>query len=163
MLQGFIFISLLSEKTNNDISEMQIIGRKEIVDLPEWNLSGLTAKIDTGAYTSSIHCHDIEVIEEKGNRYLQFHVLDPAHPEYKGRPFRASRFALKSIRSSNGESEERYVIDSELRIGGVKYKCRFSLADRSKMRYSVLIGRKFIKRKFFVDVSKVNILSRKAT
>jgi len=37
-----------------------IIGRKEIVSFPMLDLIDLEAKIDTGAYTSALHCKDIE-------------------------------------------------------------------------------------------------------
>ena len=58
-------------------NEKLIIGRRELIDFPELSLFGIEAKIDTGAYTSVLHCHDIR--EEDGVLYN--YILDPSHPE----------------------------------------------------------------------------------
>jgi len=52
-----------------------LIGRKDIVDFPQLDLWGIEIKIDSGACTSSFHCHNIK--EEKGVLRCQF--LDPDH------------------------------------------------------------------------------------
>ena len=56
----------------------QIIGRREEIDFPELGLFGITAKIDTGAYTTALHCHDIH--ERDG--VLYFKLLNPSHHEF---------------------------------------------------------------------------------
>ena len=48
----------------------KIIGRTERIDLKALSLFGLDAKIDTGAYTPSLHCQNIEVNKEKNESYL---------------------------------------------------------------------------------------------
>ena len=55
----------------------KIIGRKEKIDLNEWGITGITAKIDTGAYTSSIHCEYVREIRDGEKRVLHFIVLAP--------------------------------------------------------------------------------------
>ena len=50
--------------------DKRIIGRAEIIDIPDWDLYGIKAKIDTGAYTSSLHCHHIERVKENGKEYI---------------------------------------------------------------------------------------------
>ncbi len=48
----------------------KILGRVDKVDFPELNLITVDVKIDTGAYTSAIHCSNIR---EKNNKlYLHF-------------------------------------------------------------------------------------------
>ncbi len=37
-----------------------VIGWREYIDLPEWGVTRMRAKIDTGARTSAIHVEDID-------------------------------------------------------------------------------------------------------
>jgi hypothetical protein len=48
----------------------------------------------------------------------------------------------------------RYVVKLQLKLGGKTIVGTFTLSDRSKKTYPILIGRKLLNRKFLVDVSK---------
>ena len=89
------------------------IGRREHIDFPELGLCGITAKIDTGAYTTALHCHDIR--EENG--VLYFKLLDPSHPDYTEKEQKFTTYSQKEIKNSFGESEKRYIIKTIIRIG----------------------------------------------
>jgi hypothetical protein len=128
------------------------IGRRETVDFPELGLYHITAKVDTGAYTTALHCHDIK--EENG--VLYFKLLDPGHPGYTGKELSYKDYFRKEIKNSFGESEKRYIIKTIVRIGRKRIKSVISLTDRGTMRYPVLIGRKLLKNRFIVDVSLLN-------
>ena len=128
----------------------QVIGRRELVDLPELELKGITAKIDTGAYTSTLHCEDIRITEGKEKK-LCFKVLGSSEKEICFADFRQ-----KKIKNSSSVAENRYVIKTKIKIAGRVIKSIISLADRGAMRYPVLIGRKLLKNKFIVDVSIKN-------
>lgn len=132
--------------------EKVVIGRREIVDFPELGLVGIIAKIDTGAYTTALHCHDIK--EENG--VLHFKLLDPSHPEYNVQDQKFTSYSKKGIKNSFGEVEMRYIIKTVVIIGRRKIKAVISLSDRGNMRYPVLIGRKLLKNRFIVDVSLLN-------
>src|ERR1035437_1135004 len=134
--------------------EKLTIGRREHVDFPELGLFGVIAKVDTGAYTSALHCHDI--YEEKG--VLHFKLLDPSHPEYNEQDQKFTDYSQKEIKNSFGEIENRYVIKTIIKMGHKQIKALISLSDREKMRYPVLIGRKLLKNRFIVDVSLLNNL-----
>jgi len=134
--------------------EKLIIGRREEVDFPELGLYGITAKIDTGAYTTALHCHDIQ----ETNGVLHFKLLDPSHPEYNEQVHAFTEFTQKGIKNSFGEIEKRYLIKTSIKIGERRIKAIISLSDRGKMRYPVLIGRKLLKNRFIVDVSLLNNL-----
>ncbi len=140
----------------------QTLGRREKVDLPDLGITEVDAKIDTGAYTAALHCHDIKIITRKGAQLLQFRLLDPQHPRYERKTYRVGDFKSKLVKSSNGKSEQRFVIKSTVRILEKDYIVEFSLADRSAMRYPVLLGRRFLKSIFVVDVSKVNLANKKS-
>lgn len=134
--------------------KVKLIGRREIVDFPYLNLFSLEAKIDTGAYTTALHCHDIEekLINEK--RVLCFKLLDPGHPEYNEQEHRFEEYYKKTIKNSSGDPEERFIIRTVIAIAGKRIRCDVSLTNRMSMRYPVLIGRKMIKNKFVIDVGK---------
>lgn len=53
--------------------------------------------------------------------------------------------------------EERYVITTGVLIFNKLIKTEFSLTDRSAMKYPILLGRKFLVKRFIVDVSLVNL------
>ena len=137
--------------------DSRIIGRAELIDFPDWDLYGISAKIDTGAYTSSLHCHHIERIKKDGKEYVRFNLLDPSHEIYNDKLFELPIYKSKMVKSSNGVSEERFIVKTRLNLLGKELEAELSLTDRSEMRYPVLIGRKLIKGKFIVDVSKKNI------
>ncbi len=132
-------------------SKLPVLGRTEKVDIPDWNIYGIHAKIDTGAYTSSLHCHHIApTIDNK----VRFNLLDPSHDDYNEKLIELPIFKIKAVKSSNGTSEERIVIKSTIVLAGKELEAQFSLTDRSEMRYPLLIGRRLLKGRFLVDVSK---------
>lgn len=131
----------------------QIIGRKEKIDLPEFGLYLIDAKIDTGAYTSSIHCSHIVLTLEEGVEKINFHIPLFDNLESHTKVFQTDQFKIKNIKSSFGQIEKRYVIRTKIRVGGRLITSDFSLTDRSEMKNPILIGRKILKNKFIVDVS----------
>lgn len=124
-----------------------------MVDLPEWDLFGIEAKVDTGAYTSSLHCHHIETFKKQRKKHVRFNLLDPSHDVYNEKLFELPVHKTKTIKSSNGVAEKRIIVKTVMRIMDKKFEAELSLTDRSEMRYPVLIGRKLIKGNFLVDVS----------
>lgn len=125
----------------------KIIGRIDKADFPDLHLEDIAIKIDTGAYTSSIHCEDIH--EENGELHCKF--LDKEHPNYNHKSFIFKEYNTIKVRSSNGIAQKRYEIKSTIKIFGKTYKISLSLSDRKEMKYPVLIGRKFLNNKFIVD------------
>jgi hypothetical protein len=135
----------------------KIIGRREVVDFPELEIMGIEAKIDTGAYTSSIHCKDVKCFERDGKELVSFLLLDPSHPQYENEPYVWTVYERKQVKNSFGQTEERCVILTTIVIYNQSYEIELALADRSQMEYPVLLGRKAIRRRFLVDVSKTNL------
>jgi hypothetical protein len=141
------FIPFMTIKKNR----IRLIGRREFTDIPALGISGAEAKIDTGAFTSSVHCENIEVRHEEDVPVLIVTMdLDGASV------FRFKAFAQKKIKNSFGEMEERYVIKTLVRIGKKKILSTISLSNRDNMRYPVLIGRRLLKGKFLIDVSRIH-------
>ncbi|MGB3619452.1 MAG: RimK/LysX family protein [Catalinimonas sp.] len=134
-----------------------LIGRADEIDLPELGLEGIAAKVDTGAYTSSIHCSEVKLLEHDGRPVLSFHILDEDHADLAQREFRTEAFDRKQVRNSFGHVEERFAIRTQLYIFGQTFPTVFTLSNRADMRYPVLLGRKFLNGRFVVDPVKKNI------
>lgn len=146
----------------NDKS-LKTIGRLESIDFPDWELFDIDAKIDTGAYTSSLHCHHIESYDSEGKRMVRFNLLDPSHETYNEKLFKLPVHKTKVVRSSNGLTEERIIVKTNVKIFDSVFEAQLSLTDRSEMRYPVLIGRKLINNRFLVDVSKKYLAKKKTS
>ena len=139
------------------LSKKRIIGRSDKIDLPEFDLYELSAKVDTGAGLSAIHCHRIRKVKKDGVMQLKFNLLDPLHPKYNEQVFYASKFELRTIKNSFGHSEKRYIIKTKIVIFGKKLMIEFSLSNRGNLRFPILLGRKFITGRYIVDVTKMNL------
>lgn len=132
---------------------MQILGRSDRVDLPKLGLFNLQAKVDTGAYNCCLHCESAEVVDGK----LEFVLLDSEHPEFTGTKYVFEKFTQRQIRNSFGESELRYVIKTQIRIFDRKIRAEFSLSNRGNLRFPVLLGRKILRDRFLIDVTKKDL------
>ncbi len=128
------------------------LGRVDIVDFPKLELNGVNVKIDTGAYTSSIHCSEIK--EKDGKLHCIFENKD--HPNFKTEEIVFDTFSYTDVKSSNGIKENRFKIKTDVIFFGKTYKINLTLSTRDDMKFPVLIGRQFLKRKFLVDVDLEN-------
>lgn len=130
---------------------LPVIGWRERVALPDLGISSLDARIDTGAKTSSLHAVDIEEFEQDGAVFVRFSV---AAADSSPLVCEAPLIETRRIRSSNGESSLRPVIQSTIRLAGCEFPVELTLTDRSRMKYAMLIGRSALRGRFLVDVSK---------
>lgn len=140
-----------------------IIGNRDKIDIPEFGLYNLPCKTDTGATTSAIHCHHVRLMETDGEETISFRLLDPSHEAYNHKEFRTSKFKEKKIKSSFGDIEYRYTITCDVTLFGKTFQAEFTLADREKMKYPVLLGRRLLRSRFIVDVAKSDLSFKQKT
>ncbi|MFS4438096.1 RimK/LysX family protein [Paracoccaceae bacterium GXU_MW_L88] len=117
------------------------LGWQEWVSLPDLGLPAVLAKVDTGARTSALHAYNITPIEgTEGNRVaFSFHP-DPDQPDLELH-CEADVVDRREVISSNGVPELRYVISTDLAIGGERWPIEVTLTDRGSMAYRMLLGR----------------------
>lgn len=132
---------------------MKILGRSDRIDLPVLGLENIHAKIDTGAYTSSLHCLRSEIIDGK----LEFVLLDQDRPEFTGLKFVFKKFEQREIKNSFGEAELRYVIKTKIKIFDMVIRTEFSLSNRGNLKFPILLGRKTLRHRFIIDVTKKDL------
>ena len=122
------------------------VGRIENISFPELKIEKIKAKVDTGAYGVALHVDSIKLEDGK----LYFTVGNEE--------FSYNKFKTIIVKNSFGKVQKRFSIFTKLTIGDSIYKFYVSLTDRKKMRYPVLIGRRFLyKFNYLVDVTKKNI------
>lgn len=129
-------------------NNMKIIGRVEPVAFPEVNSKVHFARIDTGAKTSAIWTSSVKL---EGQR-LAVTFFGPRHKAYDSKKHYFDEYTSTVVVSSNGQSERRYKVKLLVIIGEKRIRASFTLADRSKQVYPILIGRNVLRGKFIVDV-----------
>lgn len=136
-----------------------IIGWRENISIPTLGVDIIKAKIDTGARTSALHVSNLEIIKKGRYQYAEFVV----HPrQKKSNPAITCRHKiidLRAIKSSNGISSTRPVIEIEIVIGSFRKLIEVTLVNRDLMGFRMLLGRTAIRKSFLVDPSKSFLLS----
>jgi ribosomal protein S6--L-glutamate ligase len=129
------------------------LGWEEWVSLPAINLPAIKAKIDTGAHTSVLHAEHIEVFKVGKKKYVRFEVSPlPEKPKFRV-SCSAPLVGRRKVTSSNGESEKRYFIKTDIEISGQNWEIEISLTGRITMQYRMLIGRTSIGSEMTVHAS----------
>lgn len=141
----------------------QKIGRSDKLDFPEFGLTDIAVKTDTGAYTSSVHCTFKEEFEKAGKKYLRFKLFDSSFEDLHEETFETCTFKSRSFKSSFGDEEKRYVIETIVVVYGEEVPIELSLSDRSKMKFPILLGRKFLNKRFIVNPTAINLSFNKKT
>lgn len=137
--------------------EKTLIGTTDIIDLPQLDLTEIACKIDTGAATSSINCSEVRIVETDGAEFLCLKFYAPRFGIHTKKEFRFKEFSQRKVRSSNGAQEIRYSIKTPVRIFNRNINTEFTLSFRDKMKFPILLGKRFLKNKFIVDVAQKNI------
>jgi len=141
------------KKQPKRIHVKRIIGRRDRVDFPDLSLTDIDAKIDTGAFTTALHCAHMQVFQRKNEPWVRFTLYDD-ELQIK----HASKIvAYRNIKSSSGEKEHRCIIVTRVRLFERDYFIEVALTNRDGMKNPVLLGRKLLMNNFIVDVSKVNL------
>lgn len=112
-------------------------------------------KMDTGALTSSLDAKDLESFEKNGDQWVRFtvKVKDSESGDAVSAPFERKVVRKVKVRGAGG-AEHRPVVMMKICIGNQIFDEEFSLKNRGKMNYPVLIGRKTLANLGAVDASK---------
>lgn len=127
-----------------------IIGWREWCLLPEFALPGIVAKVDTGAKTSALHAFNIRP-SPRGADWLLFAVHPLQRRRHPTVECEAQCVDMRTVTSSNGKSEERPVIRTEVVLGERRFLTDITLTNRDEMGFRMLIGRQSLNRRFIVD------------
>lgn len=143
-----------------DAVTLLTIGRRERVDFPDWGLTRVRAKIDTGAYSSALDVAGYEVIETPDGVAVDLRVVPNRRRPERVRHLRTTVVGWANVRSSSGRIERRPVIEPLVRLGPVQRRIRLTVTDRSAMRCRMLLGRQALAGAFVVDVRGKDLLAK---
>lgn len=131
------------------IHQDNVIGSFVAVKFPGLYANEVLAKVDTGAYSGSMHATNIkEISGPGGKKLLAFNPFGHAKSRIK-----VEAYHVRKVRSSNGLQARRFAIETEVELNGTIYPITITLADRSSMKYKMLVGRNFLKSHgFLVDL-----------
>lgn len=127
---------------------LPILGWREIVSLKEIGIPKLRAKVDTGAKTSSLDATDCEVFKEASGVEMVRFVVRVGKRNYA---CECPVYEHRKVRSSSGHESLRPVIVTNCQAIGITWPIELTLADRTQMRYSMLLGREALSERFLVD------------
>jgi hypothetical protein len=128
-----------------------------MVDIPEWGIHQLAAKVDTGARSSALH---VESIERRPGNKVRFEVVvdrDGLHKISVTAPIRR----VSVVRSSSGHPERRFFVATELKLGPVLKEIEIGLTSRHLMRFRMLLGRLSLGHDFVIDPGRRYVATKK--
>jgi hypothetical protein len=133
------------------MNEKHLVGALELCDLPQLKLSGLEARVDTGATTSSLHVDNIVKFKKEKEKWVRFDIHPDSHDVNKLMVREAKIKSVRKVKSSNATKQTRYVIETDISIAGMQWGIELTLTDRSEMKYLMLLGREAMSGRLIVD------------
>ena len=132
-----------------------VIGRSEVLTFVGTDAIDVPAKTDTGAFRSAVHASNISI---GADGKLSFDLLG-GHPVCGPMSHRltAESYKIVGIANSFGHREERYEVKLKVKLGSKIFMANFTLADRSKKIYPILLGRKLLNHRFLVDSAETSL------
>lgn len=125
-----------------------IVGWREWVGMPELQRAPVLAKIDTGAWSNTLHAADIEIVESSLESRIRFRL------EEDGRWIERPLSRWRRIRDTSGHETMRPVIRTTIEIASRDFDVEVCLADRSQLKHRMILGRNFLRLGFIVNPSR---------
>jgi hypothetical protein len=134
----------------NQTQKLPLIGWREILHLPDLNISNIKAKIDTGARSSALHAFDLHFFERDSTKMVRFKV----HPYQKNSHTTVATEAIllehRQVRNSGGHAQIRPVIKTMVHLGEFSWPIELTLTNRDVMGFRMLLGRQAVSKRFLV-------------
>ncbi|WP_191601201.1 ATP-dependent zinc protease [Marinomonas algicola] len=140
------------------MSEKLIVGSLETCALPDLGITDLQVRVDTGAKTSSLHVDNVKKFTKEGKTWVKFDIHPDVYNVETVIHCESALHDIRSIKSSNGNSEKRFVIKTPLKMGDRIWPIEVTLTNRADMTYLMLLGREGMKDHILVDPSKTFLL-----
>jgi hypothetical protein len=137
------------------------IGWREWVSLPELGIEHIKAKIDTGARTSALHAFSVRTFKKQGKKMVRFKI----HPYQRQKDVVVECVApvldKRWVTDSGGHREQRYVIESSVKLGGQVWPIELTLTNRENMKFRMLLGRTAMKSRLVVNPGRSYLVGKK--
>jgi hypothetical protein len=136
---------------SENAEKIPVIGWREWIKLPDLGITGIKAKIDTGARSSSLHAVDVETFRRGNKTFVRFQVHPLQRTSSKTIEAEAEVFEFRRVRSSSGHTTLRPVIVTTLEVLERTWPIEVTLADRAEMGFRMLLGREAVRGRLLVD------------
>jgi hypothetical protein len=137
-----------------------LIGWKERIDLPDFHLRRIPAKIDTGARTSALSAAYYVLREDADGQCVAELTLEFRRPRRGPIRVLVPVLGMATVKCTGGIRETRPIIETRIRLGPILKKVRFTVTDRSHMLTPLILGRQALAEDFIVDVNRKYALRR---
>lgn len=137
------------------------IGWREWISLPDLGMTGIKAKIDTGARSSALHAFDIEYFKQQEIDFVRFKVHPYQFNNVDTVTAEAELLDIRTIRNSGGQAQSRPVIRTNVMLGQHLWPIELTLTNRDVMGFRMLLGRQAVRRRFLVDSGRSYLQSSK--
>lgn len=111
----------------------------------------IKAKLDTGAKTSSIHAINVESFKKDDEPWVRFDLVLDKKPKLITQTMELPRHRVVLIKDHDDAADRRPVVMMDICFDGRVHSTQFSLADRGRFVYPMLLGRRFLKEVAVVD------------
>ncbi len=151
---ALLLILMLLPSTVPAATQRPVVGWVEKILLEPDGIP-LKAKLDTGARTSSLQADRIELFTRDNKKWVRFHMqLEDANGKKHELTVERPRVRRVRIKEHEGEYDRRPVVEMSFCIGNERHSTEFTLVDRSRFIYPVLLGRRFLEGFAAVDASQ---------
>ncbi|MTI12357.1 ATP-dependent zinc protease family protein [Sansalvadorimonas verongulae] len=142
-----------------ELDHKLVVGGVETAYFPNMGQLKVSARVDTGATTSSLHVKSEKEFERDGRPWVSFLVPVPGLKE----PVKVERPLARKVfvKRKGKESQERLVVMLTVRLGKLERTSEFTLTDRDNFEFPALIGRNFLTDMAIVDVSHEYLATEK--
>ncbi|WP_380736127.1 ATP-dependent zinc protease family protein [Simiduia curdlanivorans] len=140
----------------NEKSPKMVLGWLESTRLMSSGMR-IKTKLDPGAKTSSIQATNLKYITRGKDTYVAFDFTDENLDTGKSETHRLEGKLMREvvIKRHGAKNVTRPVVAMEFCLYHQVYKAEFSLANRGKFNYSILLGRSFLSKVALVDSSEI--------
>lgn len=139
------------------MTEKVIVGCLELCSLPKIGIHDIEVRVDTGAKTSALHVDNVKRYLNQGKPWVSFDMRPDVYNIEAVLQCKAALYDVRNIKSSNGVSEERYVIKTDIHLGNDQWPIEVTLTNRADMSYMMLLGRQGMGDRLLVDPSQTFI------
>jgi ribosomal protein S6--L-glutamate ligase len=140
------------------IDNKLILGSEEWCSFPEIGIPIIKARVDSGAKTSALHALNINAFIKDGEHWVRFDI-NPIQNNVKTIIHcQAPLIDKRIVKSSSGFREQRFVIQSQLKLGESTWPIEMTLTNRDSMGFRMLLGREAMSGRSLVDPEKKYLL-----
>lgn len=140
--------------------ELPVVGWREWLELPELCRTPIKAKVDTGARTSALHAFRLRIADLNGRPHATFELHPVQRSAAESVTVTVPIRSFRQVRSSNGRTERRPVIVTDVVLGATRWPVEMTLTARDSMGFRMLLGRGAVKNRFVVDPGRSFVRSR---